>query len=175
VCNTVPAAICYHEPLKHLNAWTEIGDIWRDDEYHEFVGLSDHALGFHLGRILDQWAPRTLIVNRSREEIVRSLQDLGVGGEREQISRFIALLAERMAPFVEHPLVRTVSFSSLSDEAIVLGCLDHLMPGCEIDLAKFRETSRLNVQAHLPDVLANLGEYPVAALLGLDVVKALSA
>lgn len=175
VCNAMPTAICYHEPLHYVEAWQEALDVWRDD-LHDYVGLSDHALGFHLGAILDGVAPRTLIVERERGEVLKSLATLNIGTPA-YAERFLDILEERLKAFHGHPLVRRVAFSSLQNEEILLACIDHLMPGVSIDLAKIRALSAFNIQADMAGVSASLPQAPgdTARLLGIDVMKALAS
>lgn len=169
VANTVTGAICHHEPMERYPTWRDCLDLWRDRD-RKWVGISDSALGFHLREILADHKPRTLIVKRDLQQVVGSLEAIGVGGD---MHRFCSVLNARMIAAQGHPLVKTVAFEMLSDPAVVRSCLWHLMPGAEIDGDRIEVFQRLNVQADMRQVRkvmvprAKAGDMP--ALVGHDV------
>lgn len=172
VANTVPGAICHHEPLERFPTWQASLGLWQSTD-HEFAGISDSALGFHLGEILDSHAPRTLIVKRDPQQVLGALDVLGLGGDHR---KYCTLLAKRLQQAEGHPLVKVVPFEHLTDHATVRSCLWHLMPAAAIDGDKLTLMQRLNVQASLRHVKASVASRraDIPALLGHDVVAELA-
>lgn len=166
VANTVPGAICYHEPLMQFTSWEESLSLWSNRD-REWTGISDSAIGFHLGEILRDRSPKVLIVDRSFDAIVLSLRKIGIEDPR----RYCDILRQRLQPYRGHPDVKVAAFDRLSDTAYVRSCLWHLMPGAEIDGDKIQALQRFNVQAHMEIVNREVAARRdiVPAMLGADV------
>lgn len=171
VAATNDRSICFHEPLSRMNEWQDVAAIWRSGDY-EFTGISDSSLGFHLPHILETSAPRTLIVGRPLDDVVKSLAGIGVDG-----AGYCSLLSRYLDAVGEHPLVRFVSFSHLSDIAVVAESLRWLMPGLGVDMNKLGELMKLNVQADMGlvwrDVESRKADMP--ALIGSEIIEQLAA
>lgn len=168
---TTERSICFHEPLSRMREWQDVGALWRSEDY-EFTGISDSALGFHLDHILETSAPRTLIVERPVEDVIKSLAAIDVSGDD-----YCRLLAEYLGRQKSHPLVKRVAFSDLADMAVVAECLRWLMPGLGVDMNKLGELQKLNVQADMGIVWRSAKERnaDVPALLGREVFNALKS
>lgn len=152
LANTVPGAICRHEPTAE-RPWQETLSLLREPEF-AYAGISDSALGFHLGEILADAAFPVLVVVRDPIEVEASLAGLGIYGD---IQRFCRVLMDCMEPYRRHPSVRWIDHRELDDGATVTSCLRHLMPGAAIRPAKIAEMQHMNVQADMQRVfrLAN--------------------
>lgn len=175
VANTVPGAICFHEPVMQYPSWQSCLSLWKSSS-RQFVGISDSGLGFHLDEILRDHAPRVLIVRRDPQQVVGAM---GAIGMEEAFSRkFCHLLADRMRGFEGHPLVKTIAFEKLTEHQAVRSCLWHLMPGASIDGDKLAVMGRLNVQADMRSLKRQMaarvqaGDGP--AMAGPDVIAALT-
>lgn len=170
-CDMVHGAVCYHEPLRELSRWDDVGAIWGDPKAQGFVGVSDSGLGLHLGEILAQFGPRTLIVQRSMGEVIVSLLAAGFGVSAGVLS----ILQRRLDVHTEHPLVKVVAFRDLDQIDVVLDALEHLMPGAYVDRDRLARLMGMNVQAsaHLALEAARRRKVDISDLLGLDVMDEL--
>jgi hypothetical protein len=166
VCST-EKSICAHEPLKEMTRWQDVFSYWSDGKL-PFTGVSDSAFGLHLGEILDKAAPRTLIIWRSIPEVEESLVRQGF-----QITNdYCDILARRLEPFREHPLVASVGFNKLKDPDVVVACLNHLMPGISIDMDRLDRMMDEVIQVDPYEVMisAVARSSDIRALLGGDVI-----
>ncbi len=174
LCNTIPEAICYHEPLATLSKWQAVAGLLHDSQYR-YCGASDHGLGFQLKPLMDMLLPRVLIVARDRSDVEQSCHALYAG--RAGTKRFLDVLERRIDMARDEPCVRVVGFADLQSPRTVYACLRHLMPESTICMAKVAEFLRLNVQADLGRV-AHAVEATrdlLPALLGADVMAELQA
>lgn len=142
LCNTVPGAICRHEPTAE-RPWRDCLPLFHEPEF-SYAGISDPAMGFHLREILVSTLARVLIVRRDALDVETSLAGIGIYGDMQRLCR---VLEDEMEPFLSHPEIMSVDFDDLSDDACVAACLRHLMPGAVIRMAKIREMQHMNVQA----------------------------
>jgi hypothetical protein len=132
---------CIHEPLRYADAWEDVfDDVWAQHEV-QYVGASDHGLGFHLPAIMARIAPRTLVINRPVEEVNASLARLGLPA-----SNICELLAEVLAA-CHHPNIMRVRYADLASSDVVMRCLLHLMPEAKLSWSRIRTLQRLNIQA----------------------------
>lgn len=164
VCNMVPGALCLHEPVAWCPPWRTSIELWGIGGY-DFIGISDSGLSFHLGEIIDRWSPQILLVDRIKPEVDESLHRT-FGTPK---SNFCDLLTEALLPFRHHPSVRSVPFELLGQQNVVVGALQHLMPGATIDLIKLRVLERLNVQIdpkQMRKSIAEMGAPTPADLIG---------
>lgn len=174
---SMPRATCYHEPVRSLDRWQDIfSQTWRaHGPDTEFVGISDHSMGFHLAEIMERVAPRTLIIERPIEDVVESLRKIGI----RDAGRYCELLLKRMeaAENAEtRKLIRRVKFADLGHTATTAASLFFLMPDGILDFTKLGRLQPLNIQVHMPDLwndAANLSSQQACAMLGHDVVKEL--
>ena len=141
-------SICYHEPLSRLDRWEDIFSVVWCHQQAEYVGISDHGLGFWLAEIMDRLAPRTLIIERPMEEVKASLTRIGVTQ-----TNMCELLLEKLA--VVHPRVMRVPYAALESVETVTRCLRHLMPTVNVNASRIRELQRLNIQADVKTTLAD--------------------
>lgn len=176
VCNLVPEAFCYHEPLAHFSSWEECFSLYQTSRFR-FVGISDSALGFHLHEIMQKWNPRVLVIERDISDVRRSLAGIGIADDRQ----YCALLRERLDVALErcaHSLmITTVSFSGLENFDIVKAAIGHLLDNAEIDWEKVRELMRLSVQVIPENVWgdAERARTHAPSLLGADVLETMRA
>jgi hypothetical protein len=135
-------SICHHEPIQHMKRWQDVYELWGKRE-REFVGVSDSSMGFHLGEILDNAAPRTVIVHRRLEDVEESLVRQGFPIS----TNYCDVLRSFIEPFRSHRLVMNVEFDHLSIPAVVIVCLEHLLPGVRIDPDWVDEMISTNIQS----------------------------
>ena len=166
--NTVRNCRCWHEPLQWLDKWEDVvPEIW-ERPGASYIGISDHALGFHLEALLEQLSLRVLVVERPQEEVEASLQKLGLPA-----GKYCQLLSDRLS--YQHPLICRISFSQLHRTSVVVEVLEWLMPGAEVDPTRIEALQYLNVQVHLPKLLRGAANLAARAdtLLGVDVMAEL--
>lgn len=172
VINLAPNAVCYHEPFLETATWRESLRVWKSTRY-DHVGISDSGLGFHLAAIMDEFAPRVLVIDRPAHEVESSGAAVGLAS----VPGFCRLLLDRIAPFRSHLAVKVVPFRALAETNVVRACLWHLMPGVQFDLDKIALFQHLNVQTDMRRIKriieARRDELP--AMVGVDVIKALAA
>lgn len=132
---------CQHDPLAWLPTWDRVFDLcWAYRPGLEYAGVSDHGFGFHLPAIMQRTAPRTLIIERPIAEVEDSLRRLGM-----EPGNICALLAEALT--FEHPQIRRVAYSDLTDTSVVLACLAWLTPGAERSAGRIDWLQGINIQA----------------------------
>lgn len=172
VASQVAGAICYHEPIVFCKTWQDSLAVWSLKGYTH-LGISDSSLGFHLGEILPDYGPRTLIVERSIGAVVQSCLTADLPDPRH----YCELLSSKIRPFRDHPMVKTVAFEALKSPHVVLDCLTHLMPGAEIDIKKIALAEYQNIQVDLAMIRgwAKDRAPDADAILGADVMRELCA
>jgi hypothetical protein len=142
-------SVCLHEPLRHAKKWTDVFDIAWALKGFQYVGVSDHGMGFHLPEIMNRTAPRTLIIERPIAEVNASLARLGLPA-----SNICDLLMEVLNT-CRHPNILRVKYAHLESTEVVGHCLRHLMPDAVVCWERLFCLQRLNIQAQgIADVLA---------------------
>lgn len=141
---TTQKSICYHEPTARLRSFDELKALWSDDRF-EYVGVSDSALVLQLGRILEEIRPRTIIISRPPEDVVRSF-DLYMSGTGLRIAgqRHCEMAWPVLESYRSHPLVGWLDFDDAGDPQSVWEALHWLMPNAEFP--KLLELMHMNVQ-----------------------------
>lgn len=142
-------SVCLHEPTRYAAKWTDVFDIAWALKGFQYVGASDHGLGFHLPEIMARTAPRTLIIERPIDEVNASLARLGLPA-----SNFCELLMEVLNT-CRHPNILRVKYAHLESPEVVGHCLAHLMPDAKQSWERLFCLQRLNIQAQgIDDVVA---------------------
>lgn len=144
--------LCFHEPITQIETLTDLRRIY-DSPYYDHVGISDSGLGFHIGWILEHLRPRTLIIDRPRRDVERSLKKLGLPPTNQA-----ALLERELDRHSEHPLVKTVPYALLDRPGTMERIMAHLMPGQPFDRLRHAQFCDLNIQADMPKKLALVAE-----------------
>ncbi len=165
LANTVPGAICYHEPLVEFGTWQDSLALWRNAD-RRWVGVSDSGMARHLAPIMETVRPRTLIIERNPTEAVRALERLFPAVDATDI---VSQLRAKLSAVAGHPLVRAVPFEDLAEPAIVVDALRWLMPGAEISVEKVIEFGRMRIEADMDRVrraAASMSVERARALLG---------
>lgn len=134
---SVLAGNCYHEPTRYLQSWDEMKSFWGN------FGLSDHALGFQLSRILAEIEPRVLLIERGLRDVEKSLALMGIGNDATRT--FLTQLQTRLNEHKKHPLVKTVAYKALNDYSVVIDCLEWVWPEGG-DYSRVRDLMRMNIQ-----------------------------
>lgn len=172
VASLVPGSYCIHEPMEDLAHWTDVANIWQSG-VADRVGVSDSSLAFRLGWILENVAPRTLIVMRHSPAVEASIERLGWGVRGSELC---SVLSRPLYEFRNHPLVREVHYEALDQTDVVLDCLRWLMPDADLDPGRIQRMQRLRVEARPDRVLAAAMRDPDAtrAAMGHDFFQALA-
>lgn len=144
--------MCVHEPAVDPNGDFEGAKrIWRSGDGK--VGISDSTLGLHLSRIVTEIAPRTLVIDRPVDEVVRSYANYSGASERGVAFHHAERLADlKLALMVEHPLIKRVNFDDLENVAVVRDCLDWL----GVNGAMADQMMGMNVQVDYGKMLTKL-------------------
>lgn len=156
VCSTA-TSICHHEPVDgDLQAAKAL---WAHPARQRYVGISEAFLGLHIARVLEDVGPRTLIVERDLDDVLRSflryagLQGVKHPGAHDHLRSQMVRLRHELALVPEdHPLVRRVAYEDLADKDMVLACMDWLMPG--VEPLNLDAMLHMNVQSDLEHNLA---------------------
>jgi hypothetical protein len=143
VATTTPASTCRHEPLKYCASFDDLVACW--DGGADFVGVSDSGIVPVLGRVLEAVKPRTLIVLRKVEDVVKSAEVyLGDGFDREAVRKYVTTSNDILVQFGDNPLTKHVAFDDLNEVETVEHCLRWLMPGNPYMFN--RDLMRLNIE-----------------------------
>jgi hypothetical protein len=148
VCNTIPEAICWHEPMAWCADWAALQRLL-DTSVYQYAGISDSLAGFHLSDLARATAARVLIVQRDPGQVAASLAGLFPGVD---VPLFLAVLGGRLKRVGSDPSVRVVAYDDLTSARVVCGALRWLMPEATICAEKVAELNRLNVQADMERV-----------------------
>lgn len=160
--------VCSHEPTQHGQWYDVCSGIWNFSTA-EHTGISDSALGFNIHEILRDFKPRTLIVVRDHEDVLRSLAKQGITG----VETYVTKLAGRFLGVAHNPLVKFVEYEDLNDLDKVLECLDWLMPGGVGHEHAAHWVMPLNIQKKIDWPAAANAD--LATMIGQDVVKELKS
>lgn len=137
-------SLCLHEPTSYLTCFDDLRALWSDDRF-EYIGVSDSALVMQLGRILREIGPRTLIIDRALEDVVRSIDCyLAPAGYRWDAKGHCKAARAELEKYREHPLVRWIDYDDLNDLDFVQAALAWLMP--KATFPKLGELMHMNVQ-----------------------------
>lgn len=163
-------AICHHEPIRDYKRWQDCLALWTSKNY-AYTGISDHSLGFHLPEILSEYRPNTLVIHRNQAAVYSSLRSIGV-----HAPGYLETLTRRIGTCLRNPLVMQVDFDQLTDPCILMDCLEWLMPGARPDMRKAEMMVRMNVQADMDMIRADVARAGgVDDILGADVVAEIRA
>lgn len=156
VATTTDKAICLHEPSAKLSSYDHLAAIWGPN-----MGVSDSALALHIGRVLADFQPRTLIIERDIDDVLVSFERC-MGAEihpsqRGHIVIGLRRCREELNAWKDHHLVRTVKFEALQNFDVLQGVFAWLVPGKPIE--ELRQLAHMNIQcdpAHAME-MAKLG------------------
>jgi hypothetical protein len=166
--------MCWHEPLQHQGDWMGVVRLLRVGSYR-WAGASDSGLGLHMRQLMAELPVRVLIVERDRDEVLRSLDGLVA---MQGMPQFLDILDARLSAIALSPHVLRVPFGALMDLDKVMVCLRHLMPGARPDAVKIAEMMRLNVQCDIAEMVrlaAAASPEVIRGTLGDDVAEAMAA
>lgn len=138
--------LCYHEPISRIKSLEDLEALY-DAPAYRHVGFSDSGLGFHIGWILENLQPRTLIIGRPRSDVEKSLGKLGLPRTNQT-----ALLERELDRWADHELVRYIPFSLLDNRRAMERAWFHLMPGMPFDEERYAQFCQFNIQADMNQV-----------------------
>ena len=143
-------AICHHEPSAWLKDEIALADLWAPSVVS--IGISDSALGSVIGAVLTAYQPRTLVIRRPVNDVVRSCNAyVGKGGLRMDQAKLVhrlRWLERQLAAVAHHPLVKTVDYQELNSVEVVKDCIHWLTPSVRPP-ADLDQLMHLNIQADL--------------------------
>lgn len=145
VAATSDRSLCHHEPTRITASFDDLKALWQHPT-HEYVGMSDSALGLQLGRILAEIEPRVVMVLRPPADVLGSLKaflQYDEAGERST-GKFVANLWSELNRWHTHPLVKAIAFEDLRDYAKLIDCFEWLMPHGRFE--HVHSMARMNVQ-----------------------------
>lgn len=147
VVTSTARSLCYHEPVARTASFEELASIWKPVAGIG-VGVSDSALSLHLGRILRELEPRTLIVERPISDVVASMDNYMAGLPNNGFDghAYLMALCREIEAHRSHPLVKMVAFDDLDDYGTVSDCLKWLLPDVDFPDLKFLMTMKIEVR-----------------------------
>jgi hypothetical protein len=108
-----------HEPISQTG-YAEFKPHWTENR-----GVADSGAALYLPQILQDLSPRTLIVQRDREEVVQSIERAVEGRlkvlDYARLEQYLDSLEWAMA--LGHPLIKRVAYHDLTDLAVMRGCM----------------------------------------------------
>lgn len=123
---------CFHELTAQTGSFADLKSRWTE-------GNSDSACGLQVGRILSELKPRTLVIERSVEDVAMSL--VRIYGPRTGL--FAHLEGLRDALSIAHPLIKRIAFDDLADRDALIEAAEWLSPGSGEAVASL---SDMNIQ-----------------------------
>lgn len=118
-----------------------------------YRGVSDSGLAFQLPRVIDELAPRTLIVDRDPGDVLASFRRFwGKPFDEQAVEMLLADAHGALSRFFAHPLVRVVKFEALNDYDTAQECYRWLMPGNPHPLRRDLFNMRVNVSRESAEV-----------------------
>jgi len=129
---TTAISICHHEPT--AGSLEPALKLWRGDSSYPYTGISDAALGLHLGRILSELRPQTLVIRRPIQEVAYSMfryTDGWVDLDHRKLGEHLHAVEMQLDKFATHNRVLTIDYNSLHSTEVVKDCLAWLIPGCK--------------------------------------------
>ncbi len=150
VASTTGNSICHHEP--GFGDYESARDIWQAPSEVR-VGISDAGLGLHIRRIVDDIAPRVLIVDRDLEAVLASFEryaGMDLAGSRDAVRDRLWDLRDALE--FDHPLIRRVRFEDLTSQSVVTDCMAWL----GVTPLNLPQLMHLNIQSDLGFNLAKL-------------------
>lgn len=153
VLTTTAKSICFHEPVQRCESYADFKRVFDDDRY-QHVGVADSALILQIGRILNDFRPKTLIVRRNPVDCARSLRryfgaDLG----SFDVENYCHTMDEHLGRYIGVRGVQFVDYEDFGKPEAIAAVLAYLLPG--VPQPKMRELMSMNVQAMKSDVLAS--------------------
>lgn len=123
------------------------------------IGISDSSLAPQAERILEELAPRTLVIDRPVEDAIRSFINYaaraGISVNEARIRQISEQTLAGLDKVRRHPLVRAVDFRGLDDYAEVMVSVRWLLPDADLPDLKALMTFNIQVAAkHIRAVTA---------------------
>lgn len=147
VAATTPTSVCFHEPTSRLARYADLLTFWAP-RFGVDIGISDSCLAPHVERILADMQPRTLIIERPLEDVMRSYADYaartGISMVEANARRHAEASVRALNGVKRHHLVKIVSFAALDDYAEVLAAMRWLLP--HRDFPDLRTLMTFNIQ-----------------------------
>jgi hypothetical protein len=132
-------------------SYEELCGLWVP-KYGVDIGVSDSALANQVSKILSHLKPRTLIVDRPKEDAILSFASymrracLDVDFERCRQLADVSLKA--LDAVRGNPLVKSVQFDDLRDYNVMLACMEWLLPNRDFPDLKTLMDFDIQVSAH---------------------------
>lgn len=141
IAATTGNSICHHEP--GYGDYETAAALWRGLGKYPSVGIADAGMGMIIDRILWDFSPKTLIIERPVSEVFDSF--LAYNGEASPnlMDRLYAL--QSALAKADNALIKRISYDALTDEDVVRECLDWM----GIKPLNLSGLMRLNIQADL--------------------------
>lgn len=147
VATNTPTSVCFHEPTARLNSFEDLREFWAP-KFGVDIGISDSCLAPLAERIVEELQPRTLVVERPFEDVLRSYINYaaraGISVNEAKIRRFAGAAIEALENIKASPVVKTVQFAALDDYTEVLSAMRWLLPNR--DLPDLRTLMTFNIQ-----------------------------
>lgn len=158
VATTTPSSACFHEPTSGLKSYADLKKFWAP-KFGVDIGVSDSCLALMAPRILADLSPRTLIIERPLEDVMRSYiayaSKTGISVLEAAARKFAEAWVRSLESVRDHPLVKVVQFSDLDDYSAVLAAMRWLLPHRDFPDLKALMTFNIQVSAkHIRELAA---------------------
>lgn len=158
VATTTATSVCYHEPVARLQSYVELREFWAP-KFGIDIGVSDSGLALYAPEILADLNPRTLIIERSLDDVIASFlayaKHTSIVVDEARSRKFAQRCLDALDRIKSHPQVKTASFESLDDYATMLCAMRWLLPGR--DFPDLRELMRMNIQLSHREIEREVG------------------
>lgn len=142
---------CDHEPTFHMDTVDDIAAYFAKNR-----GASDHGLGFFVKHIVEDLGIRTLIVERSIEDVIKSLGEFFPHIDYRHSYDFCLRLAGKLDEVKKNPLVMVLPFEKINNLNHMEKAFWHLCPGEAFDEGKYLAMRNTIVEVDLPALLKKL-------------------
>lgn len=139
--------ICLHDPIGQMSALEDLDILWQPGSY-QYKGIADPGLGFFASKILERYAPRTLVIERPIKDVENAIAAMGLPR-----TNYCDLLGAELAKVRNHPLVMRVPFASLDSKRVVSKIFWHLMPGMTFHEERYDLLAKMRIETSLPQAL----------------------
>ncbi len=162
---TLERSICYCEPNLGIKDISEIGGKLTS-EFYRHMGMAGTGLGFFLPQIIQEVAPRILVIDRHPDEVNATLAQLGVPD-----TDYADKLYRRLQSVRGHPSVLWMKAEALQTRRGAEKAFFHCVPGEAFDQERFDLLSKMLVEvdpryANRTAIESTQGDIPMIRNIG---------
>lgn len=137
---TLEKSICYCEPNLGIKDISEVGPKLTS-QFYRHMGMAGTGLGFFLPQIIQEVAPKILVIDRHPDEVNATLDQLGVPP-----TDYADKLYRRLMSVQGHPSVLWVKAEALHNRRTAEKAFFHVLPGEAFDQERFDLMQKMIVE-----------------------------